>query len=155
MVSTQIHDRYTNSDTLLNNVCETFNSAMLPARDKPVISVCEWMRLYLVDMYNDKRKAIMKDEAKYTPNATKLVEAAKRESSKSCRMSIHLWEGTISKAANMPRLMLLILTRYLLLIQMGSLRAFLAPTLFVPLRNSVGGTVEDYVDNLLRKPLLC
>ncbi|KAL2499040.1 Uncharacterized protein Adt_24590 [Abeliophyllum distichum] len=35
-------------DMLLNNLCETFNCAILAAREKPILSILEHIRVYLV-----------------------------------------------------------------------------------------------------------
>ncbi|KAL0361686.1 UNVERIFIED_CONTAM: hypothetical protein Sradi_3853100 [Sesamum radiatum] len=35
-------------DMLLNNVCETFNSCILEAREKPILTMLEWIREYLM-----------------------------------------------------------------------------------------------------------
>ncbi|KAL8472249.1 hypothetical protein ACS0TY_029459 [Phlomoides rotata] len=39
---------HSKSDMLLNNVCECFNAAILDARDKPVITMFEWLRQWLM-----------------------------------------------------------------------------------------------------------
>jgi len=32
----------------MNNLSEAFNSTILLARDKPIISICEWIKTYLM-----------------------------------------------------------------------------------------------------------
>ncbi|KAL3644998.1 hypothetical protein CASFOL_010178 [Castilleja foliolosa] len=47
------------SDMLLNNLCETFNSNILEARDKPILSMMEWLHEYLM-----KRTSECRDRSK-------------------------------------------------------------------------------------------
>ena len=35
----------------MNNLSELFNSTILVARDKPVITICEWIRMYLMNRF--------------------------------------------------------------------------------------------------------
>jgi hypothetical protein len=39
---------YSKCDVLMNNLSEAFNSTILCARDKPPITMCEWIRTYLM-----------------------------------------------------------------------------------------------------------
>ena len=36
------------SDCLVNNISESFNAMILPARDKPILSMLEWIRVRLM-----------------------------------------------------------------------------------------------------------
>jgi len=40
---------YSKCDVLMNNLSEAFNSTILCARDKPPITMCEWIRTYLIN----------------------------------------------------------------------------------------------------------
>ncbi|XP_058776742.1 uncharacterized protein LOC131651088 [Vicia villosa] len=40
---------YPKCDVLMNNLSESFNSTILQARDKPLITMCEWIRNYLMN----------------------------------------------------------------------------------------------------------
>ena len=40
---------------LLNNLCESFNSAIMPARDKPIITLLEKLRFWLMCRFASKR----------------------------------------------------------------------------------------------------
>jgi hypothetical protein len=40
---------YPKCDVLMNNISEAFNSTILVARDKPVLTMCEWIRSYLMN----------------------------------------------------------------------------------------------------------
>ncbi|KAL0421250.1 UNVERIFIED_CONTAM: hypothetical protein Slati_3147900 [Sesamum latifolium] len=42
-------------DVLLNNCCETFNSNILEAREKPVVTMLEWIREYLMRRLQENR----------------------------------------------------------------------------------------------------
>ncbi|XP_021757464.1 uncharacterized protein LOC110722504 [Chenopodium quinoa] len=42
------------SNMLLNNMCETFNAVIKPARDKPILTQMEWMRRYIMNRNNEK-----------------------------------------------------------------------------------------------------
>ncbi|KAK4400687.1 hypothetical protein Sango_1174800 [Sesamum angolense] len=45
-------------DILVNNLCESFNNYILEARDKPIISMFEWIRTKLMSRLQQKRDAI-------------------------------------------------------------------------------------------------
>ncbi|KAI5413641.1 hypothetical protein KIW84_057988 [Lathyrus oleraceus] len=40
---------YPKCDTLMNNISESFNATILAARDKPILTMCEWIRKYLMN----------------------------------------------------------------------------------------------------------
>ncbi|KAL0422417.1 UNVERIFIED_CONTAM: hypothetical protein Slati_3264600 [Sesamum latifolium] len=42
-------------DMLLNNVCESFNANILDARDKPILTMLEWLREYLMKRLQENR----------------------------------------------------------------------------------------------------
>ncbi|KAL0401435.1 UNVERIFIED_CONTAM: hypothetical protein Slati_4173400 [Sesamum latifolium] len=42
-------------DMLLNNCCESFNATILDARDKPVLTLLEWIREYLIKRLQENR----------------------------------------------------------------------------------------------------
>lgn len=39
---------YLKCDVLMNNISEYFNATILGARDKPILTICEWIRNYLM-----------------------------------------------------------------------------------------------------------
>ena len=43
------------SDVLLNNMCESFNATILEARDKPIITLLELVRGYIMKCIISKR----------------------------------------------------------------------------------------------------
>ncbi|KAL4568508.1 hypothetical protein LXL04_024122 [Taraxacum kok-saghyz] len=78
------------SDILLNNLCEVFNSKLIQARDKPIISCLEFIRQYLMKRICNVLKVIGKATGPLTPTATKLLER-NREASVQYRAR---WSGT-------------------------------------------------------------
>ena len=47
-------------DMLLNNLCESFNSVILPARDKPIITLLERVRFWIMCRFAHKRQQVHK-----------------------------------------------------------------------------------------------
>ncbi|XP_058769018.1 uncharacterized protein LOC131642868 [Vicia villosa] len=41
---------YPKCDVLMNNISESFNATILSVRDKPILTMCEWIRKYLMNM---------------------------------------------------------------------------------------------------------
>ncbi|KAI3450325.1 hypothetical protein Pfo_006990 [Paulownia fortunei] len=55
-------------DMLLNNICETFNSNILDAREKPIITMLEWIREYLMRRLQENRdRAEASGKENYVP----------------------------------------------------------------------------------------
>ncbi|KAG8366979.1 hypothetical protein BUALT_Bualt16G0024700 [Buddleja alternifolia] len=48
------------SDILVNNLCESFNNYILAARDKPIISMIEWIRTRLMSRIQMKKEGMLK-----------------------------------------------------------------------------------------------
>ena len=46
------------SGMLLNNICESFNNVLLEARGKPIISLMEWIRRYVMQRSAAKREGL-------------------------------------------------------------------------------------------------
>ncbi|KAL4288546.1 hypothetical protein AHAS_Ahas19G0297000 [Arachis hypogaea] len=46
-------------DTLVNNMCEFFNSVLVEAREKPIVTMLEDIRVYIMKRYADNRDRIM------------------------------------------------------------------------------------------------
>ncbi|KAG8372051.1 hypothetical protein BUALT_Bualt12G0026400 [Buddleja alternifolia] len=42
-------------DMLLNNLCKSFNSSILEAREKPILTMLEWIREYLMTRFTENR----------------------------------------------------------------------------------------------------
>ncbi|XP_073064187.1 uncharacterized protein [Primulina eburnea] len=56
------------SDILLNNMCETFNSIILDAREKPVIDMFETLRNLLMARFQVNREKVKKWKGRICPN---------------------------------------------------------------------------------------
>jgi hypothetical protein len=66
---------YPKCDLLVNNICECFNSYILKAREKPILSMLEMIRKKLMRRYQAKREGIAKLNGKLCPRiAAKLEE---------------------------------------------------------------------------------
>ncbi|KAI3467885.1 hypothetical protein Pfo_024548 [Paulownia fortunei] len=62
-------------DMLLNNVCQTFNSNTVDAREKSIITMLEWIRKYLMKRLQENRdKAEAKWKGKLCPKIKKIIE---------------------------------------------------------------------------------
>jgi hypothetical protein len=49
---------YPKCDVLMNNLTESFNATILVARDKPFLSMCEWIRTYLMNRIGTARNKL-------------------------------------------------------------------------------------------------
>jgi len=49
---------YSRCDVLMNNLSESFNSTILLARDKPIITMMEWIRTYLISRFAHLREKL-------------------------------------------------------------------------------------------------
>ena len=64
---------------LCNNMCEAFNYAIIKARDKPIITLLEMIRNYLMNMLTRKRQEIHKWTHPVGPKVFKQMEKVKLE----------------------------------------------------------------------------
>jgi hypothetical protein len=67
-------------DTLVNNMCESFNGVILKARQKPIIGLVEDIRLYLMRRFEACREGIKKVEGDLCPNIRKKLSREKLNS---------------------------------------------------------------------------
>nr|GLL30108.1 uncharacterized protein LOC109172155 [Ipomoea trifida] len=65
------------SDLLLNNLCESWNSCILSFRDKPIQTMCEKIRLYLMTRMQKNRDRMSSYHSKVCPRILKLIEEDK------------------------------------------------------------------------------
>ncbi|KAI3809479.1 hypothetical protein L1987_25455 [Smallanthus sonchifolius] len=70
------------SDVLLNNMCEVMNAKILDGRDKPIITVLEFIREYLMRRIVNVLRVIDRSDGLLTPTATKMFESIKKEATK-------------------------------------------------------------------------
>jgi hypothetical protein len=54
-------------DVLMNNLSEAFNATILVARDKPILTMCEWIRKYLMNRNATLRQKVLKWDQKICP----------------------------------------------------------------------------------------
>nr|GLL46783.1 uncharacterized protein LOC109174707 [Ipomoea trifida] len=75
------------TDLLLNNLCESWNSTILNFRDKPLLTMCEKLRIYLMTrMQKKNRESIKSHTKKICPKICKLLE---EEKDRACRYSTY------------------------------------------------------------------
>ena len=55
------------SDTLVNNMSEAFNSVIVDARSKPIISMLEETHLYIMKRWSKNRSKVQKYEGDICP----------------------------------------------------------------------------------------
>jgi len=65
-------------DTLVNNMTETFNSVIVVPRKKPVVTMIEDIRIYLMERWEKNRQKVANYADNILPNIRKKLE---RESS--------------------------------------------------------------------------
>jgi len=68
------------TDTVVNNMTEAFNSVLVDARCKPVISMLEDIRIYMMKRWQSKRQKLEKMEGQI---CTKINSRLQEESKKS------------------------------------------------------------------------
>ncbi|XP_027150245.1 uncharacterized protein LOC113750477 [Coffea eugenioides] len=66
-------------DILLNNLCESFNSVILEAREKPILGMLENIRVYLMERLRTKREWMKKRTDDICPKIQNKLERAKTE----------------------------------------------------------------------------
>lgn len=69
-------------DVVLNNMCEVFNKQIVDARDKPIYSCLEYIRVYLMKRIANVCKVIEGSDGPLTPTAQLILDKAKTEASK-------------------------------------------------------------------------
>ncbi|GJT42296.1 hypothetical protein Tco_0951011 [Tanacetum coccineum] len=67
------------SDLLLNNICEVFNGKIVEGRDKPVITLLEYIREYCMKRIVNVQGVIDKCTGPLTPTVTKIMKSIKKE----------------------------------------------------------------------------
>ncbi|XP_021856243.2 uncharacterized protein [Spinacia oleracea] len=70
------------SGMLLNNCCESFNNVIRDARSKPILSMMEWLRRYVMKRCCAKRNGLKKFEGVVMPSVVKMIDRASDEVSK-------------------------------------------------------------------------
>ncbi|XP_062088776.1 uncharacterized protein LOC133795338 [Humulus lupulus] len=70
-------------DILLNNMCEGFNGtpAILAARDRPILSMLERIRMYLMQRISKNKQSVVRWESNIAPKIATILEKNKVEAS--------------------------------------------------------------------------
>ena len=71
---------YPKNDTLVNNMCEQFNSKIVNYRGKPIITMIEEIKCYIMRKMNDNRKIATRYQGLITPRAKDRLETTKKDS---------------------------------------------------------------------------
>ncbi|XP_014506267.1 uncharacterized protein LOC106766018 [Vigna radiata var. radiata] len=80
---------YPRCDVLINNLSESFNSTILLARDKPIITMMEWIRSYLMSRFASLREKVDSYPGDVMPKSRKRLD---REVEKSGNW-LPVWAG--------------------------------------------------------------
>jgi hypothetical protein len=65
---------YSKCDVLMNNLSESFNATILSARDKPILTLAEWIRNYLMNRIMQSSIKLENWEHRIMPNPLKRLE---------------------------------------------------------------------------------
>ncbi|XP_074282835.1 uncharacterized protein LOC141607383 [Silene latifolia] len=96
------------SNMLLNNMCESFNAVLKPARDKPIISLMEWIRRYVMKRHYDKRMGGEGYKSKVMPFVNEYLKWVENEARFCCLIPSFSGEFEVDhrgkqKAVNLTR----------------------------------------------------
>ncbi|XP_021717626.1 uncharacterized protein LOC110685404 [Chenopodium quinoa] len=64
---------------LLNNCCESFNNVLREARTKPILSLMEWIRRYVMKRSCAKREGLKDFEGLIMPSVVKVIERGQKQ----------------------------------------------------------------------------
>lgn len=65
---------YPRCDVLMNNLSEAFNSTILLARDKPILTMLEWIRTYLMNRFAAMNEKLSKYQGDVMPKPRKRLD---------------------------------------------------------------------------------
>ncbi|GKD55181.1 hypothetical protein Tco_1288568 [Tanacetum coccineum] len=74
----EFEKRRAKSDLLLNNMCEVFNGKIVGGRDKPEITLLEYIREYCMKRIMNVQGVIDKFTSPLTPSATRIMDSIKK-----------------------------------------------------------------------------
>ncbi|XP_021851595.2 uncharacterized protein [Spinacia oleracea] len=80
------------SGMLLNNCCESFNHVLKEAREKPILSLMEWIRRYMMKRCCAKREGLKQFVGLIMPSVLKMIERGQKEVSKMRLIQSDLYE---------------------------------------------------------------
>ncbi|KAG8374557.1 hypothetical protein BUALT_Bualt10G0007800 [Buddleja alternifolia] len=89
---------FSKCDMLLNNVCESFNSSILEAREKPVITMLEWIREYLMTRLTENRDRETRrwGNKKVCPNIRKIIDKNMERAGDCIAIKSNAWNYEVS-----------------------------------------------------------
>jgi len=67
------------SDTLVNNMSEAFNGVIVEARSKPIITMMEQIRVYLMDRWASNRSKVSTTEGPICPRIKSRMKEESKE----------------------------------------------------------------------------
>ncbi|XP_019200077.1 PREDICTED: uncharacterized protein LOC109193680 [Ipomoea nil] len=67
------------SDMLVNNICESWNSSILEARDKPIIDCLEWIRRMIMGKLFENRQKATEWKGLISPNIVKKLKVIEKD----------------------------------------------------------------------------
>ena len=79
-------------DILLNNLCESFNSIILDAREQPIIGMLETIRFYLMVRMEKKREWMKKQKGQLCPKIQKKFEKIKDDARTCIATAAGVWK---------------------------------------------------------------
>lgn len=65
---------YPRCDVIINNLYESFNSTILVARDKPILTMFEWIRTYLINRFDVLNEKMSKWNGNVCPKPRKRLD---------------------------------------------------------------------------------
>ncbi|CAK8565929.1 unnamed protein product [Lathyrus sativus] len=65
---------YPKCDVLMNNISESFNATILVASDKPILTMCEWIRTYLMNRLATFATKLDKWQRRFMPMPKKMLD---------------------------------------------------------------------------------
>ncbi|KAL0368349.1 UNVERIFIED_CONTAM: hypothetical protein Scaly_1053800 [Sesamum calycinum] len=89
---------YSKCDILLNNLCESFNSSILEAREKPILTMLEWIREYvMVKMQQNRDRAAKRyGDKKICPKIKKIMDKTMDKAADCIPIKANDWNYEIS-----------------------------------------------------------
>lgn len=76
-------------DLILNNLCESFNAAILKARDQPILTLLERLRMYVMLLFARRREQAQKWKYQLGPRIRGIIDKRKKD----CCMCRAFWCG--------------------------------------------------------------
>lgn len=142
-------------DVVDNNMCETFNGVVLESRSKPIITMLEDIRQYVMTRIVVKRDYIRKWTCDYGPNIVSKIEKERKNSTK-----WHVeWNGASSHEAYWDNLILHVREAYVVILSYQNCTCGKWNKSGIPCQHEIaaiafnGADIMDYVSEWYRKDL--